>query len=78
MAINLKKFNEVVAAAKSKAAGNARWINAIDKAADAIIIGRFHRRDDRERQNLLCKWALSVRGVSRRYALQASRGGKID
>jgi hypothetical protein len=39
MAINIQRFNEVVAAAKAKAAGNARWINAIDKAADGILSG---------------------------------------
>lgn len=39
MAINIQRFNEVVAAAKRKAAGNARWINAIDKAVAGLLGG---------------------------------------
>lgn len=41
MAISIQRFNQVVAEAKAKAAGNARWINAIDKAADGILSGAW-------------------------------------
>ena len=39
--MNTQKFNQIVEAAKAKAAGNARWINAINKAADAILNNRW-------------------------------------
>ena len=42
MEINNKaQFNKVVADAKAKAAGNKRWIAAIDKAADALLNGKW-------------------------------------
>lgn len=37
MKINRAKFERVVKEAKAKAAGNKRWIAAIEKAADAIL-----------------------------------------
>jgi len=39
--MNTQKFNQIVEAAKAKAAGNKRWINAIEKAADAILNNRW-------------------------------------
>ncbi|HEU0179406.1 MAG TPA: hypothetical protein VFV58_34675 [Blastocatellia bacterium] len=30
--INTEKFNSIIETAKAKAAGNARWVNAINKA----------------------------------------------
>ena len=41
MEINKAQFNKVVADAKAKAAGNKRWIAAIDKAADALLNGKW-------------------------------------
>jgi len=41
MNINKAKFNEVVASAKAKAGSNKRWVAAIDKAADAILDGKW-------------------------------------
>ncbi len=37
MEINKEKLERVVEAAKAKAAGNSRWINAIDKAVDGLL-----------------------------------------
>jgi hypothetical protein len=39
MQINRAKFEQVVKEAKAKAAGNARWITAIGKAADGLLNG---------------------------------------
>lgn len=36
---NIEKFNEVVATAKAKAAGNRRWVNAIDRAVAGLLGG---------------------------------------
>jgi hypothetical protein len=41
MEFNQAQFNKVVEAAKAKAAGNKRWIAAIDKAADALLNGKW-------------------------------------
>ena len=41
MEINKAQFNRVIAEAKAKAAGNKRWIAAIDKAADALLNGKW-------------------------------------
>jgi hypothetical protein len=41
MEINKVQFNKVVETAKAKAAGNKRWIAAIDKAADALLNGKW-------------------------------------
>lgn len=42
MEINNKaQFNKVVADAKAKAGTNKRWIAAIDKAADALLNGKW-------------------------------------
>ena len=41
MEINKAQFEKVVADAKAKAAGNKRWIAAIDKAADALLNGKW-------------------------------------
>jgi hypothetical protein len=42
MEINNKaQFEKVVADAKAKAGGNKRWIAAIDKAADALLNGKW-------------------------------------
>jgi hypothetical protein len=41
MQINKAKFDAVVREAKVKAAGNARWIRAIDRAANAILAGEL-------------------------------------
>jgi hypothetical protein len=41
MQINKAKFERVVKEAKARAAGDARWINAIDKAADGILSGAW-------------------------------------
>jgi hypothetical protein len=41
MEFNKAQFNKVVEAAKAKAAGNKRWIAAIDKAADALLNGKW-------------------------------------
>src|SRR5262245_16898710 len=40
-AMNTQKFNSIIETAKAKAAGNKRWINAIEKAADAILNNRW-------------------------------------
>jgi hypothetical protein len=39
--IDTEKFNNVVATAKDKAAGNARWIRAIERAEKAILAGEL-------------------------------------
>jgi hypothetical protein len=39
--INKAQFEKVVADAKAKAGGNKRWIAAIDKAADALLNGKW-------------------------------------
>lgn len=41
MEINKAKFEAIVKTAVAKANGNTRWINAINKAADAIINNRW-------------------------------------
>jgi hypothetical protein len=41
MEINRAQFNKVVEVAKAKVAGNKRWIAAIDKAADALLNGKW-------------------------------------
>jgi hypothetical protein len=41
MEINKAQFEKVVADAKAKAGGNKRWIAAIDKAADALLNGKW-------------------------------------
>jgi len=41
MEINRAQFNKVVAEAKAKVAGNKRWIAAIEKAADALLNGKW-------------------------------------
>jgi hypothetical protein len=41
MKFNQTQFNKVVETAKAKAAGNKRWIAAIDKAADALLNGKW-------------------------------------
>jgi hypothetical protein len=41
MEFNRAQFNKVVEAAKAKAAGNKRWVAAIDKAADALLNGKW-------------------------------------
>jgi hypothetical protein len=41
MEINKAQFNKVVAEAKAKAGSNKRWIAAIDKAADALLNGKW-------------------------------------
>jgi|SRR5215470_8477273 len=39
--MSTQKFNSIIETAKTKAAGNKRWINAIEKAADAILNNRW-------------------------------------
>ena len=39
--INTEKFNSIVEGAKAKAAGDAKWIRAIEKAAKAILSGEI-------------------------------------
>jgi hypothetical protein len=41
MKFNQTQFNKVVETAKAKAAGNKRWIAAIDKAADALLNNKW-------------------------------------
>jgi hypothetical protein len=41
MDFNKAQFNKVVETAKAKVAGNKRWIAAIDKAADALLSGKW-------------------------------------
>jgi hypothetical protein len=41
MELNKAQFEKVVADAKAKVAGNKRWIAAIDKAADALLNGKW-------------------------------------
>ena len=41
MKSNEAQFNKVVETAKAKVAGNKRWIAAIDKAADALLNGKW-------------------------------------
>jgi hypothetical protein len=41
MEINKAQFEKVVETAKAKVAGNKRWIAAIDKAADALLNGKW-------------------------------------
>lgn len=41
MDLNKAQFEKVVADAKAKAAGSKRWIAAIDKAADALLNGKW-------------------------------------
>ncbi len=41
MAINIQRFRQVAVEAKSRAAGNASRIKAIDKAADGILSGAW-------------------------------------
>jgi hypothetical protein len=41
MKFNQAQFNKVVETAKAKAAGNKRWIAAIDKAADALLNNKW-------------------------------------
>jgi len=39
--INTEKFNSIVEAAKAKAAGDAKWIRAIERAAQGILSGEL-------------------------------------
>jgi len=41
MDLNKPQFEKVVAEAKAKAGNNKRWIAAIDKAADALLNGKW-------------------------------------
>jgi len=41
MEINKAQFEKVVETAKAKAGGNKRWITAIDRAADALLNGKW-------------------------------------
>ena len=41
MTLNIQKFNSIVEAAKAKAAGDAKWMSAIDRAAQGILSGEL-------------------------------------
>ncbi len=41
MQLNLTIWNQTIETAKAKAAGNPRWLTAIEKAADAVINGKW-------------------------------------